>query len=369
MRIFVTALLVLLGISMAVAVENQAFLGIFVETQTMKMVGMPEMPAMEGMPDMTALMGGQVPPGMAMMGPKRLFNVRLWSPNIAPKDATATLAIPKGLLLGKSLNLSLYRPEPETGTVTPGGTTPTTIPNMTIKRYWGSSATVKEGQPVIWSFKDMTPEQQAQMREAARSSDKASSYYYKPNWTTGYWPTDKQPGTVKKDAKLQGNYALSTNYTGNIAIDVPDTVNFLNPYKLQSPNFENAIPLQQAITFTWDAIPGVLGSYAQIIGMQGKETLIIWTSSEVRAEPEMSWDYLQMAEVLMYVKENKFMAPDRTEVIVPAGIFQDCDTVFFRMVGYGPGTALAEGQPLPRVQTKTTISAMLGGKMMENGMK
>ena len=34
------------------------------------------------------------------------------------------------------------------------------------------------------------------------------------------------------------------------------------------------------------------------------------------------------------------------------------------MIGYGSGAALAEGQPLPRVQTKTTLNAMLGGKAM-----
>jgi len=35
------------------------------------------------------------------------------------------------------------------------------------------------------------------------------------------------------------------------------------------------------------------------------------------------------------------------------------------MIGYGPGTALDQAQPLPRVQTKTTLTAMLGGKMMK----
>ncbi len=47
----------------------------------------------------------------------------------------------------------------------------------------------------------------------------------------------------------------------------------------------------------------------------------------------------------------------------PADIFADCDMVF------GPGAALPEGQPLPRVQTKSTVQLMLGGKLMKEGMK
>jgi hypothetical protein len=34
------------------------------------------------------------------------------------------------------------------------------------------------------------------------------------------------------------------------------------------------------------------------------------------------------------------------------------------MVGYGPGAALGAGQPLPRIQTKTSLMATLGGKAM-----
>ncbi|MCX6361400.1 MAG: hypothetical protein NT029_16475 [Armatimonadetes bacterium] len=53
----------------------------------------------------------------------------------------------------------------------------------------------------------------------------------------------------------------------------------------------------------------------------------------------------------------------------PADIFADCDMVFGTMVGFGPGAALPEGQPLPRVQTKSTVQLMLGGKLMKEGMK
>lgn len=364
MRVCIALLTLLFAVSLTLAVENQAFLGIFAETQDTKMVGMPDMP---DMPDMEGIDLANLPGGLNIpaFGPKRLLTVRLWSPTIAPPEASASLGIPTGLKLGKTLKLSLYRPEPGEG-VAGGGDPNVQMPDFTIKRYWGSSSTVKEGQPEVFSMKDLTPEEKARMESMARDARKAgASYFYKPNWTTGYWPAGKQLGTVKKDAAMEGTYALTTNYTGNVEIAVPKTVNFLDPIALSSPKFDKAIPFDKAITFKWKAIPGVLGYYAQIIGVIGQNTLIIWSSSEVRTDPGMAWDYLQMAEVRENVKATKFMAPDRVEVTVPAGIFKDCDFVNFQMIGYGPGVALDEAQPLPRVQTKTTLSAMLGGKMMK----
>jgi hypothetical protein len=375
MRLILICLFAMVLSTVAFSVENQAYLGIFAETSSTKMVGMPDMPDMPDMPEIDPEMLKMMPGGMqggmpgmsSLMGPQRLLTVRLWSPTIAKADATATIAIPEGLKLGKTMNLSLYRPEPEKGTADPKNPD-FKIPDFTIKRYWGSSAKVKTGQPEIFSFKDLTPEQKAMMREAAKQAEKKSSYYYKPNWTTGYWPAENQAGTVKKDAVMQGKYSLTTNYTGNVDITVPKEVNFLAPIKMSSPKFSEKIPMDKAITFKWDAVPGVLGYYAQIIGMQGTTTLIMWNSAEVRTEPDMAWDYLQMADVITYVKDKKFMGPEQVTMTVPAGIFKDCDTVNLRMIGYGPATALDGTQPLPRVQTKTTFNVMLGGKMMTDMM-
>jgi hypothetical protein len=65
------------------------------------------------------------------------------------------------------------------------------------------------------------------------------------------------------------------------------------------------------------------------------------------------------------VSKTIFMAPDRTSVAVPAGIFKDADMAMMTMAGYGPGAALDKAQPLPRIQTKTTLQLMLGGKKVD----
>ena len=343
--------------------ENQAFLGMFAETSSMKTVGMPGLPP--GMEDIDPKIL-EMMPGMAnnpMFGPQRKLNVRLWSPNIAPKDAVATLVPPKGLKLPAKLQLELYRPEP--GKVENGEFDPDQIEDFTIKNYWGSSATVKPGQPDIFRWDGLTEEQQAVMRAEANKASKKQSYFYKENWTTGYWPTGKQPGAIAKNASLVGKYALTTNYTGNVELTVPDTVEFLAAIEMSSPNLGEKIPFDKEIIFQWKPIPGILGYNAMIIGMQGKNTLITWSSSEIKTGMGVQWDYLEMAEVAAFVASTAMMAPDRTEVIVPAGIFQDCDTVMFMMTGYGPGAAIDKAQPLPRMQTKTTLQIMMGGKMMD----
>jgi hypothetical protein len=298
--------------------------------------------------------------------PKKQLTVRLWSPGLAPDKSFARLAIPTGLKLGKQLDLDLYRPEASKAQGGAGeAVDPGKVPDFTLIRYWGSSATVKKGQPEVIKFADLPQAEKDAAREEAMKSQQGNDYFYKPDWTTGYWPTKKQPGAIADNVLLAGRYDLTTNYTGNVGLDVPDTVRFLNPIEFASPNLAAKIDFSKPMVFKWKPIPGVLGYHAYIVAMKGEKTLITWSSSEVPEDPGLSLDYLEMAQVSALRKTAVFMAPDRTEVIVPAGIFKECDTVYLTMVGYGPGTALDAGQPLPRLQTKTTLTIMLGGKAME----
>lgn len=343
--------------------EDQAYFAILAETKVGRMAGMPPI-------DLSQLPKGiKLPPQALMFSgqPVRILDVRLWSPGIAPKEAKASVAPPEGLKQGSKLDLELYRPEASasnSGKVQ--GFDPDATPDYTIKIYWGSSDTVKEGQPKIFKWTNLTPEQKEAMKAKAREANAASSYFYKPNWTTGYWPTKSQPGSIDLAASLTGKYSLTTNYTGNIEIEAPSNVNFLAPIEMSSPNLEQKLDLKKALVFNWKQIPNALGLSATIMGMEGKNTLVLWTASETYAEGLMNGDmgFLQMAEVKDFVEKTIFMKGDRTSVTVPAGIFADADMAMMQMAGYGPGAALDKGQPLPRIQTKTSLMLMLGGKKM-----
>jgi hypothetical protein len=359
-----------LNLNTARADDKQAYLGVFAETASMKVVGVEMPPELK---DLKLPPGVKLPPqalaAMRMFMPSRQLTVRLWSPGLAPDDAKATLDIPEGLKLGRKLDLKLYRPKAgQTGDAEGPGPGGPSVAEMTLKRYWGSSATVKQGQPEVVEMKSLTPEQQAQMRSRTSAMRRSTSYFYKPEWTTGYWPAGNQPDPVQEEAALAGHYTLTTTYTGNVEIDVPANVNFLAPIEMSSPKLEKAVNLNNAIVFKWAGIPNALGLYAQIVGIkEDAKEITIWSSSEAKPEIGVSFDYLQMAEVRELVKKEILMAGDRVEVTVPAGIFKDCDVVMFQMIGYGPGAATETGQPLPRVQTKTTLNIMLGGKKLPRG--
>ncbi|MBS1716603.1 MAG: hypothetical protein JSS72_02580 [Armatimonadetes bacterium] len=350
--------------------EDKSYLGIFVETHVMQIAGVKPEP----MP--------QMPPGfklpasvMAMMPGKahRILNVRLWSPSIAPSSATASIAPPEGLKLGSTLNLQLYRPTPApTGGATGGRGGKGERKDLTVKIYWGSSETVQEGQPKIFSTANMTPEQgraigvrmQSMNPMGMRGRGAHGDYFYKDGWTTAYWPTDKEPGEIADDAALPGTYSLSTNYTGNVSIDAPSNVDFLAPIEMTAPDLGTKPNLADSLPFQWSVIPNALGLYASAFGFEEKtNTLIIWTSSEVYADELLNTnDFLQMAEVRDMVRRKLFMNGASSAVTIPAGIFKEADFAMFNMVGYGPGTAKDDTQPVPRIQTKTSLMLMLGGK-------
>lgn len=342
--------------------SDQAFFAILAETKVGRMAGMPLM-------DMSQIPAGFKLPKEAMMFagvPTRILNMRLWSPSIAPAGATASVVPPAGLKQGNKLDLELYRPQ---ASDTTGGQVknfdPDSNPEFTVKIYWGSSETVKEGQPRVIKWGGLTDEQKAAMKENARNAQAGNSYFYKAGWTTGFWPTEKQKGDIGMDASLVGKYSLTTSYTGNVEIEAPSQVTFLDPITVTSPNLEKKTDLKKSMPFVWNSVPNCLGFYGWIFAMEGKNTLVIWSSSEVFDEGLMGdMGFLQMAQVRDYVARTVFMPGDATKVSVPAGIFVNADIVMMQMAGYGPGAALEKAQPLPRIQTKTSLQLMLGGKQM-----
>ncbi len=345
--------------------QDQAYLAILAETKVGRMAGMP----MFDLKDLPP--GFKLPPEAMMFAgqPTRLLNVRLWSPSIAPASATASIAPPGGLKQGNKLDLELYRPEPgATGSTEKSKEfDPDSTPEFTIKIYWGSSETVKDGQPKIIRWADLPAGQKEAMRQQAKEMERANSYFYKPNWTTGYWPTKNQAGNIDKAASLVGKYSLTTNYTGNVEIEAPSNVDFLDPISIATPNLEKKIDLKKSINLGWKEIPNALGLYGSVFAMEGKSTLILWSSSEVFNDSMMdNMGFLQMAEVREFVQRTLFMEGNRTKVSIPAGIFQNVDFAMYNMSGYGPGAALDKAQPLPRIQTKTSLMIMLGGKKMRD---
>lgn len=339
--------------------DTQAYFAILAETKVQLMPGMPKIELPPGI---------KLPPGVQLPGaPKRELNIRLWSPSIAPPDAKASVAPPAGLKKGAKLDLQLYRPDAAAGTTGPADKEfdPDSTPDFTIKIYWGSSTEVREGQPKIIKWTGMTDEQKAEMKKQAREAQNRNSYFYKPNWTTGYWPARADQGGIEMDASLVGKYALTTTYTGNVEIEAPSEVDFLDPFKLSSPDLSQKLDLKQPLPFAWEEVPNAIGLYGSAMGMEGKNVMILWSSSETFQEAMMGdMGFMQMADVRANVEKKLFLPGNATNVTIPRGIFANVDFSMFNMYGWGHGAALEKAQPLPRIQTKSSMMLMLGGKKM-----
>ncbi|HWD38866.1 MAG TPA: hypothetical protein VG944_08465 [Fimbriimonas sp.] len=362
-----TSHLLLMGLATTAAAstaQDQSYLAIFAETHATRIAGtkvvkLPPLPP-----------GVKLPPAaLAMLptAPKKLLSVRLWSPTLAPDGATASIVPPSGLGLGDKLDLDLFRPTPRTGGGAGGGGGnggSGSPPDFTIKFYWGSSDSVQPGQPKVFNLATLTPAQQMEMGQAMIKAQAArgDNYYYKDNWTTGYWPAKGELGEVK-EGSLVGTYNLNSSYAGNVSIDAPSDVDFLAPIEMTSPNLDNPVPLDGSIAFQWNPIANCLGSYATAMGPEGEHTLIVWSSSDQFVDQIMAdTSYLQMAEVKDRVASHLFMPGDRTNMTIPGGIFKSCKAVIFNMIGYGPGAAREGVTPLPRIQTKTTLSITIPKK-------
>jgi hypothetical protein len=346
--------------------------GIFAETRLMRMAGMkpfkmPELPAGIKLPaNIRRNMPGS---------PTRALLVRLWSSNSAPDNAEASLSIPSGLELGDKLDLQIYRPTPPQGgggggQSSSGSSKPEDI---TIKIYWGSSATVRDGQPKVFHLNDLTTDGQMMMmhRMSQMNPMGSASGVFKSTGTTAYWPDPKDSPEIKDDATMLGTYTLNSNFAGTSTIDAPSGVDFLAPIDISSPNLDEKPPLDGSLAFQWSQIPNCLGIYATAFGYQkdhDSTTLIFWTSSENYADKVTGeLGYMQMADVKDAVSQQIFMSGDSTAVTVPAGIFKDCEFAMYNMFGYGPGAANDAALPIPRIQTKTDLTVMLTGKGRRGG--
>ncbi len=342
--------------------EN-ANLGIFVETRLMRIPGMKPFKMPKLPPGITLPAAArQFMPG----SPTRSLKVKLWAPVTAPDDATATLAVPSGLQLGDKLNLSIYKPAPPSSSGAGGGTSspsnnPSQPPDFTIKIYWGSSATVRDGQPKVFSLANLTSEgRSVMMSRMSQMRMGGASMTYRDHGTTAFWPGTGDSGEIKDEATMPGTYTVNSSFAGSSTVEAPSGVDFLAPIEITSPNLDQKVALDGPLAFQWNQIPNCLGQYATAFGMQDKNTLILWSSSENFGD-RISGDmgYLQMADVKSLVDQNTFLKGDATSVTIPAGIFKDCSVALYNMFGYGPGAANDGSSPVARIQTKTDLTVLL----------
>jgi hypothetical protein len=346
---------------------DRAYLALWATTQSMSIPGLPGLP--EGLkledlpPEAAAALAG-------LTGRKEL-EVRLWSAGAAPGGATATLDVPAGLALGKTLPLEIMRPEarkaqaakvqiPEEYRITD---------DFEIRQYWGCSETVLPGQPRVWKLGDLSATEREQWK---RYSAGGLGALEKPDWTEGVWPNSKSGAgrnpLATKPGSLQGEHRLRTSFLGEASFTVAGPVDFLEPVTFNSPKSGKA-NLKASIPVAWKPIPNALGYHLLAVAPKGRKLLIMWSAGKnAEGMAAGGQQFPQMAEVRSLVEKGVYLPGTATSCNIPIGIFEGCENVMLTMTAYGPGQAFdAPNAPAIRVQTRSIGMLALGPPRIPGG--
>ncbi|MEK7754557.1 MAG: hypothetical protein AAB654_21710, partial [Acidobacteriota bacterium] len=272
-------------------------------------------------------MGGLMPPGM--QGGKKM-KLELGSSRQAAGDPRAAHAIPPGLALGPSLPL-LTPPRAERAPVREHDEEPEfERPKGRMLIYWGCGETVRPGQPVIIDFASLNP-QDAARAFRSRGISRARGPAPGRNRTYGNWPNQEDSRAVPAPGSLQGDHAVSGNYSPEIRFSVGDRHDFMDAVAFD--------PVRKtaggAHAVKWKPIPTATGYFATAMGQgEDRNDMVTWSSSEVQEMGHALMDYIPPAEVERLIREKVAMPPQTTECTVPAGVFKT-DAAMLNFIAYG----------------------------------
>ncbi|MDR3076775.1 MAG: tetratricopeptide repeat protein [Synergistaceae bacterium] len=198
--------------------------------------------------------------------------------------------------------------------------------DWTLKIYWGSSKTVKPGQPIIISTKD-----------AGKNSPKLFNHQPSANiwrgapkngWGWGVWPNAKLTETVPQGASLIGEHFVYGNYLPHIRFKVGHH-DFMDAITAASSGGGN-----EAAAVKWEELPGAVGYFVYAMSAdETKREMTIWTSSEKATAGIQGHEYASKIRDLE--KQGVVLQPGTRAVDIPAGIFAGSDNTILMVHGWG----------------------------------
>ncbi|MCC6472796.1 MAG: hypothetical protein IT514_03530 [Burkholderiales bacterium] len=292
----------------------------------MSMPGMPQgmggfgMAGMAGMPGM----------GSSMSGGKRL-RLELGSSQAASGEPRAAHAIPPGLAMGPSLPLVAPRTERSAPSRTERGDEPEfERPKGRMLLYWGCGEAVRAGQPLVFDFSRMDPQEAARVFRT-RAISRPSGPGPGRNRTYGDWPNAENNQAVPAQGSLRGDQMVSGNYSPEMRFAIGEVHDFMAPVAFEAVRRTAAGATQVG----WRRIPTAIGHFATAMGQgSGENEVVMWSSSEVQEFGQALMDYLPPGEVQRLIKEKVVMPPQTTECTVPSGVFRG-EGAIFNFIAYG----------------------------------
>jgi hypothetical protein len=228
--------------------------------------------------------------------------------------------------------------------------------------YWGCGPEIRPGQPKILDMATAGPGDFAKFF-VGRSATQRGAHLAAGR---PVWPNLDDSRMVPASASLQGEHAFSgKGIPDGFRFKIPAAQDLMPPLTLDQAESNGATDL------SWNAIATARAYFVSAMGSNGKEDMVMWTSSELADTGFGLMDYQTNAAVDRWLKEKVLLASNTTRCTVPKGIFGEHGGML-RLIAYGdelnlahpprPKDAKAKWQPVwaVKLRVKAVTSGMLG---------
>jgi hypothetical protein len=240
--------------------------------------------------------------------------------------------------------------------------------------FWGCGEHAPAGQPLVIDFaqaaQGQMPAQFAALMHglAVRPMEPPSPTR---NTTYGEWPNQQAQTSVPQNGALQGDHFVHGNYTPDIKFSLTPDQDFLPPFVLTA----NALNPSGSANLGWRRVDGARGYFAAMMGAQGQDQMVMWTSSAAETLPFALPDYLSNGEIDRLVASHALMDASTTACTIPQEAVQAAGNHgFFTLNAYGGETNLSypPRPPAPqpwniawevKVRYKSSTGGMVGMDM------
>jgi hypothetical protein len=240
--------------------------------------------------------------------------------------------------------------------------------------FWGCGEHAPAGQPLVIDFAQATqgqmPAQFATLMHgmAVRPMEPPSPTR---NTTYGEWPNQQTQTSVPQNGSLQGDHFVHGNYSPDIKFSLAADQDFLPPFVMTA----NQVNPSGSANLGWRRVDGARGYFAAMMGAQGQDQVVMWTSSANETLPFALPDYLSNGEIDRLVASHALMDAQATSCTIPMEAVQATGGHgFFTLNAYG-GEANLSYPPRPpapqpwniawevKIRYKSTTAGMVGMDM------
>jgi hypothetical protein len=235
--------------------------------------------------------------------------------------------------------------------------------------YWGCGNEIRPGQPKVLDMATATPADFGNFFIGRSATQRgAHGAAGRP-----LWPNPDDSRMVPANASLVGEHAFSgKGIPERFRFQIPAAQDLMPPLALEQGDKNGATDLN------WNAISTARAYFVSAMGSNGKEDMVMWSSSELADTGFGLMDYQTNPAVDRWLKEKVLLTPATTSCTVPKGIFGEHGGML-RLIAYGDELNLAH-PPRPKdpkikwepvwavkIRVKAVTNGFLGMKAMPAG--